>query len=89
MNGMALVQLAQTFFRVVQILVIIRVLLSWFPNVRYTDFYKLIHSLTEPLMKPFRRMLNMSNVGLDFSPIIVLFILQIVERFVIGLLIRV
>lgn len=88
MAAYQLAKLAHYFFRVLQLLIIIRILMSWIPNIRYTDFYKLIHRLTEPLMKPFRRMFGMNNVGLDFSPIIVLFLIQLAERFVIKLLLH-
>ena len=71
------------FFRILYILIIIRVFLSWVPNVRYSTLGSLIYSLTEPILGPVKRMMDKSPLGggmmLDFSPVIALFILDIIQ----------
>ncbi len=71
------------FFKILEYLVLIRVLMSWFPNARNTSIGNLIYTLTEPILGPVKRMMDKSPLGggmmLDFSPVIALFILQIIQ----------
>lgn len=61
--------------RIIDFLILIRVLLSWFPVNRSNPIINIIYTLTEPILEPIRRMLNKSPLGgpgmvLDFSPVI-------------------
>lgn len=71
------------FFKFLYIVIFVRVLLSWFPGASYTSFGRLLYTLTEPMMEPVRRMMDKSPLGggtvVDFSPVIVLFILDIIQ----------
>ncbi len=78
--------LATIFFRVLELLIVIRILFSWLPGLRNNDFYKFVFGLTEPLLKPFRKALMFGSMGIDLSPIIVFFILQFLEKVITGLL---
>lgn len=80
--------LAQILARVIDIftyLILIDIIASWIqvlhvrlPNVVY-DILGAIHSIVEPVMAPIRRVMpNMG--GLDFSPVIVLLLLQFISR---------
>ena len=64
--------------------VLIRVILSWVAP-RGTMITRLVVSLSEPVMAPVRRIIP-SFGGLDFSPIAVLLILEIVNRIAVGIL---
>ena len=61
------------FFRIMYILIFVRVLMSWIPNARYSAIGNIIYTLTEPILGPVKRMM------LDFSPVIALFILDIIQ----------
>jgi YggT family protein len=53
------------------IILIIRVLLTWLPNVDYSNpAIKLLHNVTEPVLRPIRQALP-KNSGFDFSPLVV------------------
>ncbi|MCD8037114.1 MAG: YggT family protein [Clostridiales bacterium] len=71
------------FFKLLEMLILIRVLMSWVPSVRYTGFGNIIYTLTEPVLGPVKRMMDKSPLGggmmVDFSPVIALFILQIIQ----------
>lgn len=61
--------------RIIDFLILIRVLLSWFPVNRNNPIINIIYILTEPILEPIRRLLNKSPLGgsgmmLDFSPVI-------------------
>jgi len=51
--------------------ILIQVILSWINPGAYNPALSLIHSLTEPLLKPARRLIPPMS-GLDFSPILVM-----------------
>ncbi|MFB7140105.1 YggT family protein [Gottfriedia sp. NPDC056225] len=52
-----------------RIIIIIHILLSWFPQIRQTGFGRFIGMLAEPYLEPFRRIIP--TVGMfDFSPIV-------------------
>ena len=71
------------FFRVLYILIFVRILLSWFPGGRSLGVTGVIYSLTEPILGPIRSMLQASPIGggmmLDFSPVMALFVMDIIE----------
>ena len=62
-----------------------RILLSWFPMAPGTTMAGLqsfLYMLTEPVLGPLRRMIpavGFGGMGLDLSPIIVLFGIQIIQ----------
>ncbi|HDP69400.1 MAG TPA: YggT family protein [Actinobacteria bacterium] len=81
-------QLVDLSFTVYNWLIILRIILSWFPlpsTGTLGSIYRFIYELTEPLLAIFRRILSpimVGSVGLDLSPIIVLILL----RFLRGLI---
>lgn len=74
-----------------QILIIVYVLMSWFP-IRggvLLDVYRVLASICEPWIGLFRRMLPTAAVGgagLDFSPLVAILVLQIGGGLVVRLL---
>ena len=73
----------EVFFKLLYILIFIRILLSWFPGVNNTPLGGIFYTLTEPILEPVRHMVDKSPIGggmmLDFSPIIALFLMNIVK----------
>lgn len=65
------------------IAILARVVMSWVSN-RITNFYRLVLTVTEPLMYPIRRRMPMAFGGLDFSPIIVLILLELIDWMIVG-----
>lgn len=61
------------------VLLIIRVLLSWFPNFQSSQFMLILSQLTDPYLNLFRRVIPPLG-GMDFSPILAFFILQAVTQ---------
>ncbi|MDP8987768.1 MAG: YggT family protein [Actinomycetota bacterium] len=60
-----------------------RILLSWFPvspDGLVATIFSFLYAITEPVLGPIRRVLPpvaMGGMGLDLSPIIVIFVLQL------------
>ncbi|MBV8235703.1 MAG: YggT family protein [Acidimicrobiia bacterium] len=66
------------------IVIFVRVILSWFPispDSALASVYRFVYGVTEPVLGPIRRVMpgvGVGGMGLDFSPIIVLLLLQII-----------
>lgn len=65
-------------------LILARVVLSWFIRDPANKIYHFLSGITEPVLYPIRKL--MPSMGLDFSPIIAFFLLQIVKRILLSLL---
>jgi YggT family protein len=65
-------------------LLVVRILLSWFPNISWYDQpWRFLNDATEPAMAPFRRLIPPIG-GLDLSPIILFFVLDLITRLLAG-----
>jgi YggT family protein len=71
-------------FNLLQILILIRVILSWIPHDPYNQFIQLLYQITEPILKPVREILPMQSMGMDFSPIVVFFLLGFVKKLLLS-----
>jgi YggT family protein len=75
-----------SFLQIYFALMIIRVLLSWFPNINWYDPpFSILSQLTDPYLNLFRSIIPPLG-GIDFSPLIAFFVLQFGSEFLIGLL---
>lgn len=67
--------------RVIEILVLIRIILSWVMPSR-NEFTDLVYKVTEPLLKPFRFNIPIGGMYMDLSPIVLFFVLSLLKRLV-------
>jgi YggT family protein len=75
-----------TFLNIYMVLMFVRILLSWFPNINWYDPpFSVVSQLTDPYLNLFRSFIPPLG-GMDFSPIIAIFALQIVSQLLMGLL---
>jgi YggT family protein len=69
-----------TFLNIYFVLLIIRILLSWFPNVDWmSQPFATLSQLTDPYLNLFRSLIPPLG-GIDFSPILAFLVLQIVSQ---------
>lgn len=67
----------------VSMLVVVWCLLSWFPNINwYEQPFRTLDQVIKPMVLPFRRLIPPIS-GLDLSPMVAIFVLQIL-RHVVG-----
>lgn len=60
--------------------IIIRALLSWFPNLPSNVFTRILYDITDPLLKPFQRFqIGGGGFSIDISPILAYFALMILR----------
>ncbi len=65
--------------RVLNIIILADIVLSWIPIDRRNPIVVFVHEITEPLLGPIRRVMT-SIAGFDFSPIVAIIILEVAER---------
>ena len=72
----AILQIVLGLINIVNLLVIVWCLLSWFPNIRWYDQpFKSLDMVVQPMIAPFRKLIPPIG-NIDFSPMIALFVLQ-------------
>jgi YggT family protein len=74
-----LLQLINLLFTVYSFAIIARALLPWFRISYYHPLMRFLIRITEPVLAPLRRYIPPVG-GLDFTPMIALFVLWLVER---------
>lgn len=73
--------------QIIEILIIARVLLSWLSHNQFHPFIQSIYRLTDPILKPFQNIVPPEKLGgIDISPIIAIFAVQLVARLIVQLL---
>ncbi|BCV20904.1 YggT family protein [Moorella sp. Hama-1] len=80
--------LVRVAFEVLNWLIIARILISWFPHDPNNPIMRFIYEITEPVLAPFRRLMPRTTMPIDFSPIIAVLVLQLVERLLISFILH-
>ena len=83
-----LINLISNVFQIINILIIIRVLLSWFNYNAHNQYIRLLYKITEPILAPIRNLLSSFNMGIDISPLIAIFALSFIRNLLIRLLVQ-
>lgn len=76
-------------FEIYYFLILANVVLSWVAfrrGVRGTAIITFIYEMTEPYLGIFRRILPPTRYGVDFSPILAIFALYVIESLVYKLM---
>lgn len=82
---MLIVSAIATFLNFYSALIFIRVLLSWFPNINWmSEPFAAISQITDPYLNLFRSIIPPIG-GMDFSPILAIVLLQVVQQAFSGL----
>lgn len=74
-------------FEIYNVLIIIYILLSWFPNARASQVGEYLGKIVEPYLSIFRRFIPPIGGMLDISPIVALIALKFIKSGVFQLLI--
>lgn len=63
-----------------ELILLVRCIMSFFA---YNEFYKFLCKITEPVLSPIRNFLRKSPIGsgmFDFSPVVAILLIGVVER---------
>lgn len=74
-----MLKIVKGVFSILDLFVWARVILSWIPHNQYNEITRTVYNLTEPLLKPIRDLIPALSIGIDISPFILLFLLNIAE----------
>ncbi len=69
-------------------LLLITVLLSWVNPDPYNPIVRFLHAITEPVLRPIRRVIGFNFGPIDISPIIVFIIIMFAQSFLIRTLMQ-
>ena len=81
---LALARVAEYVLWAYMWLVIIRALISWVNPDPWNPIVRVLYQVTEPVLRPIRRMLPMT--GIDFSPVIVILAIYFLQAFLVPVL---
>lgn len=70
-------------------IIIARALLSWVSPDPYNPIVRFLYRVTEPVLRPVRERLGFFQIGLDFSPMIVILVLYFLKEFLVPVLFRI
>lgn len=85
MGSFQIIQFVNLIFEVLVWLIIIRCVLSFVPHNPTQPVLRFIYDVTDPVMRPFSRIIPPA-AGIDFSPIIAVLAIELVRKLVIQLL---
>jgi YggT family protein len=71
-------------FKVLYLLLVVRIVLSWFQISPFSEPVNVIYRITDPLLAPFQK-LPLRVGAVDFSPILAFLILSFLDHFVVGI----
>lgn len=77
------------FFSVINYLIIARIIMSWLSPNPYSKIARILYQVTEPILAPFRNllaMLGLRTAQIDFSPILAVWVLNIIRVAILRLL---
>lgn len=80
-----LVNILLLVLNVYEIILLARVLMSWFRPDPYNPIVRFLYNVTEPVLAPIREALP-STGGIDFSPLVAFLLLFALQRVIIILL---
>ncbi len=75
-----IVGMIATLLYVYSLLIVGRALLSWFPNLDYSNpIVRFLNEVTEPVLRPVRQAMPAMG-GMDLSPLVVIIAIQVILR---------
>lgn len=92
----AVINAVNSLFGIVEFLIIANAIASWFPifwqNPTLSKIVQMINVLTEPILKPVRKLLSKTPVGdmpIDIAPIVTILLMGVLKNFLVIILVAV
>ena len=79
-----LFQVIDMVFNLLQIIIIVRVVLSWISHNPSNQFIQIIYQISEPILKPIREILPLAGRGFDLSPVVAFFLLGLLKKILLA-----
>lgn len=84
----ALAKIIDVVLTIYMWIIIFRALISWVNPDPYNQIVIILYRITEPVLGPIRRKLPFRNVGIDFSPMVVILIILFLQYFLVATMIQ-
>lgn len=81
-----LANLVEMAFTIYIYIVVARALISWVSPDPYNPIVRFLHNATDPVLYRLRRILPFSTGSIDFSPMILIFLLFLLRGFLVNAL---
>ena len=86
---LAVAEIVNALLNVYYWVVIIAALISWVNPDPYNPVVRFLRTVTEPVLRPIRRMIGHRLGPIDISPIIVLFAIIFIQKFLVRSIIEI
>ena len=87
---MSISSLVGIVFRGLELALFVRIILSWIPHDPFHPFIQALQRVTDPILLPCRQLLDRflpaASMGIDFSPILAFFLLDLLRNIATRLL---
>jgi YggT family protein len=80
---MALAEVIDIVLLSYMVILVARAVISWVNPDPYNQIVIILYRLTEPVLGPIRRILPIRNIGIDFSPFIVILVIIFLRIFLV------
>lgn len=77
-----ILMMLSSLIRIYSLLLVVRVFLTWIPSLNYSSVGNILSQLCDPFLNFFRRIRFLQMGMLDFSPIVAIFALTLLEQLV-------
>ncbi len=85
----SIVKIIDAILEIYKWIIIIAALISWVNPDPYNPIVRFLYSVTEPVLRPVRRLIGYRLGPIDISPLIVILIIIFIQSFLIRSLIKV
>ncbi|MDD3655147.1 MAG: YggT family protein [Atribacterota bacterium] len=83
-----IINIINYLFRIYSYIILARIFLSWVQIDHTNPIVRFIYKVTEPILAPFRIVISLGGMGIDLSPIIVFFLLNLLRTSLIRLIVN-
>jgi len=71
-------------FNLLQLLIMIRVVLSWIDHDPYNQFIKYLYTITDIILEPIRELIPLQTLGFDFTPMVAFVLLGFIKNILLS-----
>lgn len=79
-----LFSIINNIFNLLQLLIMIRVVLSWIDHDPYNQFIKLLYGITDIILEPIRNLIPLQTSGFDFTPMVAFVLLGFIKNILLS-----
>ena len=79
-----LFSIINNIFNLLQLLIMVRVLLSWIDHDPYNQFIKLLYVITDTILEPIRDLIPLQTSGIDFTPMVAFVLLGFIKNILLS-----